>query len=490
MYEAILLYGIRIRIPNPKYVDDVLLKEYGLEFAHDQFITVNERVTILLPCVGRSETHSLNIFVREDWDDRLHRYAADAKLTGYNIGWHVYLPETKPETSLKNLTLDPSKANWTGTSTDRFDSSKPNISNPPKTSYTRPTIQTIIVPKAITEEQERLLDEFFAAEASGKVVIKTVSAPPQKEDFSVIPDQGSVVLPSGVTLSPKETLHSIIYGDLVDHGDGTWTCMYWRRDGSKLAAPLKLKVGVDPSDNTIVARWGEVSFRLAFLQQFNHYPTPSIVKELTKVLNRMFSEYRELRRRGEPQTDYEEMLCEIIVDDLISSAGDRETKTYKFDNGSVQRRAGDRWFIMDWRQDGLELINPLRVRVKYNVCGTYLAKCGEFSVSNFRDPKDEVMALAATMFNRYAELLGPRGDDSEHDAVDREFLSSKIRETSVEDVVLNDAADQMMNKIDDELVLHLDGPGVDPNRVAIEGRISAKDLVAQAKVYLEKKLDD
>jgi hypothetical protein len=485
MYHAELIYGIRIRIPNPKYVDEVLLQEYRLRLAYNEIVTLTQNgfvgcggtCTIYLPC-ERSELHSLSVFVQEDWDDRLHRYAADAGMVDYSIGWHVYLPETKPKTNLnndsyENLTLDPSKVDWTRTTTGRFDTSKPNISNPPKTSYTKPTI-TI-------EEQERLLDEFLAAEEKSsstlqEVPIKTVPIPE-------IPDRRSFALP---TPSPKETLHSTTFGDLIDHGDGTWTCMYWRRGGSKLAAPLKLTVDVNLyGQPLVVSKHPSIKFVLE---------EGSIVEGLKKELNKMFSDYREIRRgeyEAEPQSRYESVLLALIDDDIISSTSNGKTKTYKFDNGSIQHGPGERWFIMNWKQDGLELIKPLKVEVDYMMSGSLTARWGRYEeTTKTGNLQSAVADLARQMFNRYAELMSPRGDDSERDAADREFLSSKIRLLPIEEVALNDAVKRMTKKLEDELVLHLNGPGVDPNRFAIEGRISAEDLVAQAKAYLEKKLDE
>lgn len=571
MYDLELVYGIRKAIGKNFVVDEMLLKEYGLELHYDnQIITVNTRFTAILPCVGRSETHSLNSIVKPDWDDRFHRYAADVGMTDYNIGWHVHLPKTEaltaddvvkqvrkgmnetligmiPETAshgsmvegallreLSHLVKQKDIRNYglrgpvhgtdvvstvsmqdrrlfhyqffftmpgeterrsgvfsvdsrfwdnrtkpysmSGVTTGRIQTAKPNISSKPssdldyaksdlscKTS-SEPQIYlngkflktAVAVPFVISaKEVERISDEFFTAEedpVGGKIAVRedvtinTVPLPEKKETFSSpceITDDGLTVNKNGDAFPDfvMGTVHSTPFGDLIDQGDGTWVVEHWGRGGSRLAAPLKFSFEVDKNN---------APFIRSVLDYFRFGKDVSPKNALTEYLNTLFSDYRQLLFEGGARNEYQQKLCKIIVNDSVGEG------TYKLNNGVIQQRTGCRWFIMSWKQDGLELIKPLEVEVTDNRSVQYgsfhyCAETGDFL--GIGDSKSEaVERLIALMFNRYNELLRPRGDDTEQDAADREFLSSKIRMTSIEEVVRNDASNQMAEAIDKQTI--------------------------------------
>jgi hypothetical protein len=312
MYEAILFYGIRRTIDESFIVDEMLLKEYGLGLSYDnEIITVNERLTILLPCVGRSEVHSLNPIGKTGWDDRFHRYAKAVGMGDYSIGWHVHLPETKsqdikittpesfpkdyssddpPSKKYHGISIDPTKIDWTRTTTGRTSSSKPNLSNLPSSGK----ITTVTVPADASEEEIReTIDNFFTDEegpVGGKVVVR---------EGVTVTDLNHEQLTQG----KEDTLHSTLFGDLVEHGDGSWTVKYWRRGGSKLVAPLKFTIDVNVYGQPLVlSKHSTVKFVLE---------EGSLVEGLTKSLNKMFADYREMRRRGETSSEYEAVLLAL-----------------------------------------------------------------------------------------------------------------------------------------------------------------------------------
>ena len=549
-YHAELIYGIRLGEVEGElglYVNEMLLKEYALESAHNRIITVNPRVFVHLPCYERSEMHSLNQFRVKDCDDRLHRYASDVGLTDYDIGWHVYLPKTEaPEKEdiatfinvrpdgLVRVKIDPEKINWVGTDTGRSSMKEPNLpstkahwdlcedcqemksescSHSCKKAYAEPEIKTVPLPeKKISFTKPIVVDDliakYFAAEddrVSRVIVLEGESPCNVRVDELVDPGDGTW---EGDAIRKEETLHSTTFGDLIDHGDGTWTAKYWRRGGSKLAKPLKLTVKERANHNDDPGLWVFLgSLRLGV------YQIGSSKEAVLNALNDMFTTYREARRHGFA-TPYEKILCKLIVDDdLQSGAGDRETKTWKFEEGIIQRRAGDRWFIMSWKQGNLELIKPLEAKIVPQTGPTFSARCDGFLTDEFvvSTPQGAVVELAKRMFGRYTNLIEFPNLGGERRREERLFFADKIRQMSVEEeAVIGDAAEQIAEKIDtdtkallEELPNHPDiGPEVlkesmrlTTNRFVKHGYIppkhkSRQDLIAEIKADLEKPLKE
>jgi len=363
MYTAELIYGIRTA-----FVDEELSKEYGLVFVPNQFIRVPERLVLHLPRTERSQTVSLCDWWNPDWDVRLHKYAADAGMIDYDIGWHVYVPQTEAETTTKNST--------------------------------KPTIASFDFEKAVED-----------------------------------------------SISDRKVCSC------------TSPCFGFRCKPNKF-----FSVGTET---------GRVSSSKSNVSE------PPRSGKWKEAINRFFD------TREDPVSG------KVVVREDVTSTTQG--------GGSIQQR-GDRWFIMNWRANDLELIKPLEIRVTTHrlLKPTYLVKCGRFSeASNSRNPRALVTALAGIMFGRYAELLEPCKDDNELDVADRKFLSSKIRETSVEGVAISATTKQRAEEIDSfchNLINQHAKPATKPAwtyPLIVKQTVQASEedrLIAEIKANLEKPL--